>query len=309
MRSADAIHITDLKIDLAQAEITKRYKRLLRRTGVSWVPFGATVTRKVFTTQVTKSIMNCFGVPAVSADMAMSALKSNVWSTLGSNVQLALSEAFHLLGLTATGFTIGSPIWMVTGGLHATYIVPTTCRLFLIMACDLTLVLARSFKEITFRARGQPNEKDVGVAARHYAVRGYARHVHRDIRRLIPRMDLKSVYRIDEVQRGIEDLFDRYRDKLMEGVNLPTELKELSMIDDGRDDMNMETDSVFSMDVIQTRLALKALEAGERTSFVTELDGSQSAVELSGESRACELSADSVPIRAELEDSTMYTKI
>jgi membrane-bound acyltransferase YfiQ involved in biofilm formation len=69
---------------------------------------------------------------------------------------------------------MGIPVWAITGAINTSYIVPATCRLFLIMACDLTLVLARSFKEVTFRASGQPNEKDVSSAARNYRVRGYS---------------------------------------------------------------------------------------------------------------------------------------
>jgi len=69
-------------------------------------------------------------------------------------------------------FAAGIPAWAVTGAINATYVVPIICRLFLITGCDLILVLARSFKEVTFRASGQPNAKDVNSAARIYKLRG-----------------------------------------------------------------------------------------------------------------------------------------
>ena len=155
----------------------RRYKRLIRSaTGTSYAVLGPTINKKVATTAVTKAIINCFGLPTVSADTAVEALKSTVWKSVGTNVTLALAEAIQLIGVTGTVFAAGIPAWLVTGSINATYVVPATCRLFLIMACDLTFVLARSFKEVTFRATGQPNERDVSAAARNYSLRGYAQN-------------------------------------------------------------------------------------------------------------------------------------
>lgn len=76
----------DLKIDLALCEVQKRYKKLIRRaTGTSYAIGGATINRKVSTNNVTKAVINCFGLPSVSADVAVEALKSTVWKTWGTN--------------------------------------------------------------------------------------------------------------------------------------------------------------------------------------------------------------------------------
>lgn len=299
----------DLKIELAQAEIMKRYKRLIRQSGVAtWVPFGSTVNRKLSNVQVTRSIINCFGLPTVTAEVAMEALKANVWSTFGSNVQLAFSEVFHLFGLTCTGLALGSPIWLLTGSMNAAHIVPITCRLFLIMACDLTLVLARSFKEVTFRASGQPNEKDVGAAARNYAVRGYSQHVHRDIKLLIPRKNLRASFKVDTVQRGVEDLFNEYKDRLMDDVDLPLKVQGMRIEGKSWDDTSTEADSILLADVREANAALAELEA-DRPLPIAELDGTKPIVELPAESHASAFGdKNSVPGRAELEGSTEFSK-
>lgn len=287
----------DLKIDLAIAETMRRYKKMIRRTGTNFGLFGATITQKVTVHLLTKAIINCFGLPTVSSDLALEALKANVWKTLGANIQLAFAELFALFGLTGTVFAAGIPVWLITGSINASHIVPTTCRLFLIMACDLTLVLARSFREVTFRARGQPNEKDVGAAARNYAVRGYAHNVHRDIKDLIPRKQPLAAFKVENVQRGVEDLFARYKDNLMQDVDLPMEIQGIKIGSDS--DLSRTTsnaDADLLDDCKQASAAIAELEAkglstdsGPNATNVAELDGAAPLVELPAEREISEM--------------------
>ncbi|KAK0949162.1 hypothetical protein LTS01_025871, partial [Friedmanniomyces endolithicus] len=90
----------DLKIDLALCEVIRRYRRLTRSaTGAGYAPMGATFARKVSIEQVTKAIINCFGLPTVSANTALGSLKSNVWGGIGSKLTLALAESFQTIGV------------------------------------------------------------------------------------------------------------------------------------------------------------------------------------------------------------------
>lgn len=288
----------------------KRYRRLVRQTGANWAPLGATVNRKLSTAQVTKSIINCFGLPTVTGDTAIETLKANVWSTLGSDIQLALSEVFHLIGVACSGLAMGAPVWLLTGSINSSHIVPTTCRLFLIMSCDLTLVLARAFKEVTFRAQGQPNEKDVSAAARNYAVRGYSNHVHQDIKRLIPRKSPMASLRVDAVQQGLENVLIRYKDGLMEDVDLPLQTDGMSFMRiDSKlsDDTSTEADSVMFADA---RAALVELEAtSSRQTSIAELDGSPTVTELPANDLGRTLSnAKLTTIQEELEGSVSFSE-
>lgn len=258
----------------------KRYTRLVRRTGANWAPLGATVTREVSTTQLTKSIINCFGLSVVSAEVALEALNTNVWSTFKGDIQLALSEMFHLIGLSCTGLAVGAPIWLVTGSINSSYVVPTTCRLFLIMACDLTLVLARSFKEVG--ARGQPSEKDVSTAARNYAVRGYSQHVHRDIKKLIPRSNVLASFKVEMVQRGIEELIGEYKNGLIDDIDLPLHVQGVRIESRTWDDTNTKADSTVFEDAMDANVALAELEASVPYQIV-ELDATKPIVKLSAD--------------------------
>ncbi|KAK5130600.1 hypothetical protein LTR08_001919 [Meristemomyces frigidus] len=294
----------DLKIDLALCEVMRRYKRLVRSaTGSAFAPMGSTINRKLSTTAVTKSIINCFGLPTVSADTALEALTTNVWKTLGANVMIAFAESLHLIGILGSAALSGIPVWMVTGAINTSYVVPATCRLFLIMACDLTFVLARSFKEVTFRASGQPSEKDVSAAARNYQVRGYAQHVHRDIKRLVPRRSVLKSFKAEGVQRGLEAMFVKYKDNLMDDVDLPLTVQGLeigSHWDCDSNDTSTEADSTLLSDVREASSTLAELESN--TPVAIELEASRPVAELSAEDKVNELEDNSAATqRHELE--------
>lgn len=300
----------DLKIDLALAEVMKRYKRLIRRTSANFGFMGATLTQKLSTKYLVRSIVNCFGLPTINADVAIEALKASVWKTLGANFQLAAAELLSLIGLTGTVFAAGIPVWLISGSINASHIVPTTCRLFLIMACDLTLVLARSFREVTFRSRGQPSEKDVSAAARNYALRGYAQHVHRDIKALIPRKNVIACFKAELIHRKVEDIFATYKDKLLEDTSLPLQVDGLTIRSESDTDTNSDAD-LFN-DYKEARKALAELESKQSLASqpgVPELDGSTLLAELSAEREMAELSGvSSISKRTELEGSTGFDR-
>ena len=197
---------------------------------------------------------------------------------------------------------MGIPAWLITGSINASYVVPATCRLFLIMAMDLTFVLARSFKEVTFRANGQPTISDVSAAARNYALRGYAQHVHRDVKRVIPRRNVSASYRVEVVRQALEDMVTRYKDKLMEDVDLPLKINGLRIegdIDD--DDLSTEADSVLVADLKEANAAYAELDAATPVTEapVAELDASQPIVELPADTSRNEKSSSAPPVELE----------
>lgn len=72
----------DLKVDLALCEVMQRYKALVRTaTGVSFsVPGVASTHRQLAANKVCQRIMASFGLPSVRADVAIDAMKKNVWN-------------------------------------------------------------------------------------------------------------------------------------------------------------------------------------------------------------------------------------
>lgn len=133
----------DLKIDLALCEVNRRYKRLVRdAAGSAFAPMGATITQKVSTTAITKKIINCFGLPTVSAEKALAALTSNVWRALGHKVMMAISEGFHIFGILASAPVMGAPTYLISGSINAYYVVsqPLSIKGWHLRTCSAVLI-------------------------------------------------------------------------------------------------------------------------------------------------------------------------
>lgn len=280
---------------MALCEVMRRYRKLVRAaTGSAFAPLGATINRRVSTATVTKSIISCFGLPTVSAEAALEALKTNVWNDMGANFTIAFAEGLHLIGIAGSVCVSGIPVWMITGAINTSYIVPLTCRLFLIMACDLTFVLARSFKEVTFRASGQPSGRDVSAAARNYRIRGYSEHVHKEIKHLVPRRNALKSFKADDIEQGLEAIVARYKDKLMDDIDLPLNLEGLKFGSERDDDESTEADSVLFRDVKEAKESIAELEA---MGPVAELDAGRPVAELPADSKISELAHSKSTLR------------
>ncbi|GAB1744373.1 hypothetical protein NU219Hw_g1653t1 [Hortaea werneckii] len=236
----------DLKIDMALCEVNRRYKRLIRdATGSVFAPGGATITRKVSTTAITKKIINCFGLPTVSVEMALDALNTNVWSTLGQNLVLALAEGLHIFGIMASGAMSGIPIFLVSGSINASYI---------------------------------PTERDVNAAARNYQLRGYSKHVHKEVKQLVPRRNVVKSFQAEKVQQGLQAIFATYKDRLMEDVDLPLDAVQ-SHTDTGSTDGDSSTDADSSL-FNDVRLANAAVAELDARRPIAELEADATFVEL-----------------------------
>ncbi|KAF7185976.1 hypothetical protein HII31_12849 [Pseudocercospora fuligena] len=302
----------DLKIDMAMCEVMRRYKALVRTaSGVSFSLAGSTIHRKNAATKVCKAIINCFGLPGVSADSAITALKKNVWTYIGVDPLVSIAEAINLFGYIGTGFAGGIPAWLVTGAISLPLVVPATCRLFLTMAADLMLVLIRAFKEATFRNSGQPQERDVQAAARIYRVRGYSAHIHKDIKKLIPRRNVAASYKFEAIQERLEGIIARYKDKLIDDMDMP-DVKTMKIRggahdDDDDDDESTQPDSEYYKEL--TAMGRKAAELEGSTPAAelpaspvatrAELPTAEKPAELVGDTTRAELASND-PVRVEL---------
>lgn len=93
----------DLKIDLAIHEVLRRYRALIRTaTATGFIAGAGSIHRRVQSAKVCHAIVGCFGLPSVSADKAIEAMKKNCWD-FGFDGNVALGEFLNLMGAVGTG--------------------------------------------------------------------------------------------------------------------------------------------------------------------------------------------------------------
>lgn len=94
----------DLKIDLALHEVMRRYRALIRTaTATGFVAGAGSIHRRAASHKVCQAIVGCFGLPLVSTDKALEAMKTNVWDKLGFDLAVALAETWNCMGAVGTG--------------------------------------------------------------------------------------------------------------------------------------------------------------------------------------------------------------
>lgn len=200
----------DLKIDLAIDEVMGQYRKILKSaTGTSFVPLGPSANRLAAATAVCRTVITCFGLPTVNAETAFRLIINNARDDLGHNCTVAFAEALSTIGLIMTIGAGGLPVFLATGVLNLPLVVPATTRLFLMLGCDLILILARSFQAASEQCIGQPLEGDLSKAARAY--RPIAKDVHAAIAKAVPRRNLLKSYRVDKVRQWFHEVIDQYR--------------------------------------------------------------------------------------------------
>jgi hypothetical protein len=146
--------------------------------------------------------------------MGFQLMLTNAWDDLGNNVTVSFAEALSAFGLFATVAT-GMPVSLATGLMNVPLVVPATTRLFLMLGCDVILILARSFQAASDRCIGQPLKGDLAKAARAY--RPFAKGVHAAIAEIVPRRNLVRSYRVDKVRLGFREVIERHRPIVVEG--------------------------------------------------------------------------------------------
>lgn len=94
-------------------------------------------------------------------------------------------------------------------------------------------------------------------------------------------------FKVYEVQQGVEAIFARYKDKLMEDVDLPMTVEGLTIGAKPDDDTSTEADSTLFIDVKEANIALAELDSD--TPAAVELDGERPLAGLCAVSKLSEL--------------------
>ena len=229
----------ELKVSSAMTEVLHIYKAILgSATGTAFIPLGASSTRYGAAIDVCRRVLQHFGLPNVSAETAIEVVRANVWEDLGNHFAMAWAEAVAGFGLFLTVFSGGMPFFLASTLINIPIIIPATTRLFLMLAADLIIILARSFKDAAERQVGQPEQRDLLAAARAY--RKFAPEVHREIGKVVPRRNMFASFQVGKVSKQFRKTVEEYRIKMIEDLASERPAKYSVETDSSRDSFTME---------------------------------------------------------------------
>jgi hypothetical protein len=226
----------DLKVDLAIAETMRIYKHTVRSALASgFIPGGPSATRLTVATVVCKTIVACFGVPTVSSKTVMEIVRSIIWEDIGHNMSVFFAEGVSTAGLFLTVGSGGilAPLLAASGVINAPIVVPAITRMFLMLACDVILILVRAFKDSTTKCIGQPLKKDIEVAAHMY--RQISKKVHKKINKAVPRHNMIRSFQTNRVRQHFEEVVGKYKELVTADIGYGAILKVLDAEDDDSD--------------------------------------------------------------------------
>ena len=197
------------------------YRVILKTaTASGGIPLAASSNRMAAAIQICRSILTCFGLPGVSAETLLQIGKVNLLDDFGNNISVLLAEGVAALSMGATVMSGGLPFFLIPMAINFAAVVPATTRLFLMLACDLILVLTRAFQEAASKCVGQPLKRDVEMAAVAYGQQ-YCSEVHDRVRKLVPRLKVLKSFKTDMIAAGISEIVQEYKKKVIQDVGAP----------------------------------------------------------------------------------------
>ena len=198
-----------LKIDLATKDVMRIYKQTVKSAAVTNIaPLATTTTRITVAALVCKSVVQSFGVPTVTPTTVQQIVKNIIVDDLGHNASVFMAEAVATTGIFGTLVLGGIPVFLATAGIAAPLAIPAISRLILMLACDVTLILTRAFRDCTEQALGQPRKQNIEKAAAAYY--GPHKDVHRKIKALLPSHNFISSFQFDKIKVGYRRILEEH---------------------------------------------------------------------------------------------------
>lgn len=236
---AVAAQVVDVeqKIDSAITECMRLGTHAIR-TALVPLPFTSAIGTPTVARILCEHVLQCFGFPKAMPDAVEEIMNRVVLGHLKAFMAVTVAE-FLTVGLATTGLVIGTMgAGAVLGLASCILAAPPTARMLFKCACDMILILERSF-----RYRGKyVSVKQIEDAAVYYTTattKTFAgkelllqKHVHDSINKLIPLHKVGTGFRFGRLRPGLEEIIynNRFEKKETDrqgsttSASLPTEI-------------------------------------------------------------------------------------
>jgi len=157
----------------------------------------------------------------------MEIVKAVIWEDMGHNFAIFLAEGVSTTALVLTVLSGGifAPIMVASGAINAPIIILATTRLFLMLACDVILILVKAFKESTNKCFGQPLKMDVENAANAY--RQMSKGVHKEIQTIVPRHNMIKSFQTGNVRKLFVEMVAKCKELVTADIGQVSNQREL----------------------------------------------------------------------------------
>lgn len=209
----------DMKVNEALKKVMSAYKRILWTSlGTGFIPTATSVQRSALAIDCCRKVFACFGLPSVDVSTAYNTLKRCISDDMGANLLTSFAEGLAGFATFGAIWTFGGTM-IAAGAINATILPPSNCRFYLIVACDLILILARCFHEAILTKTGQPSHRELQRQCREYRFSGMPTEVHKQIKKLVPLNRIDECFRSNRVRKGIEDLVHENQEQIAVSMN------------------------------------------------------------------------------------------
>jgi hypothetical protein len=174
---------------------------------------------------ICEHVLQCFGFPKAAPEAVEEIMSRVVMGNLKSFLKVTLAQ-FGAVSLTAIG--VGVPtlgIGTIIGGIGCILATPPTARMLFKCACDMILILERSFR---YQGR-YVSVKQIEDAAVYYTTAStktfsgkevlLQQHVHDEVDRLIPLKKISIGFRFARLRSGLQDII--YMNRFDKKVGAP----------------------------------------------------------------------------------------
>ncbi|KAK5073607.1 hypothetical protein LTR64_007255 [Lithohypha guttulata] len=204
------------KIDSAITECMRLGTHAVR-TAMVPLPFSGMIGTPTVSRIICEHVLQCFGFPKAMPEEVEDIMSRIVMGNLKQFMSVSMTQ-FLVVSTAAAGLAVGTMgIGAILGVAGSFLSTPPTARMLLKCACDMILILERSFrysgKYVSVRQIEDAAKQYTAITTTTFAgkTKRLQEHVHDEVDRLIPLMKVAIGWRFNKLRTGFEAIIYKNR--------------------------------------------------------------------------------------------------
>lgn len=257
------------------------------RTAMVPLPFSGMIGTPTVSRILCEHVLQCFGFPKALPEAVEDIMSRIVMQNLKQFMAVTLTQ-FTAVSTAAVGIAVATMGIGVLVGITGCFLsAPPTARMLLKCACDMILILDRSFryggKYVTVKQIEDAAKQYVSIRTTTFGGndKRLQDNVHEQVDLLCPLAKVQVGFKFKKLRSGFEDIIRRNRFDRPEGINggivLPDKMAELDMSDSVRIELSGDAQRPAELPATRSFVAELADTSSEPLPVVPELPDSRAA--------------------------------